>query len=114
MGGFSCQLDDLQLQWVGQNELTLANLSISSQMTDLQNIPLGDGTLQLEKLQLVEYGKPAIEFQNIQYRGQTELIQGLFSNTAELNFDQLLLAGETLSDGRLKLTLNPIHYSLIS
>lgn len=113
MGNFVCLLDSLQLQQTDQSELKLANLRISSRMTDLQDIPLGNGTLQLEKLQLVGREKLAIEFQNIQYRWQTDLTQGLFSGTAELNFDQLLLAEETLSDGRLKLTLSGIDAGLL-
>ncbi|MFK5927752.1 MAG: DUF945 family protein [Desulfuromusa sp.] len=113
MGGFTCQLENLQRQQDNQNELNLTNLKISSQMTDLQDIPLGEGTLQVENLQLLEHGKPAIEFQNIQYRGQTDLTQKLFSNTAELNFDQLSLADETLRDGRLKLILSGIDTELL-
>ncbi|MCK5826161.1 MAG: DUF945 family protein [Desulfuromusa sp.] len=112
MGNFVCLLDSLQQQ-TDQSELKLANLRISTQMTDLRDIPLGNGTLQLEKLQLVGHDKLAIEFQNIQYWGQTDLTQGLFSGTAELNFDQLLLAGETLSDGRLRLTLSGIDMGLL-
>ena len=113
MGKFVCLLDNLQLQPVGQSELHLANLKISTRMTDLQDIPLGDGELQLEKLQLLRHGKSVIEFQDIQYRGQTDLSQGLFSSTAELSFAQLLLAGEILRDGRLKMTLSGIDADLI-
>ncbi|MCD6581577.1 MAG: DUF945 family protein [Desulfuromusa sp.] len=113
MGNLICLLDNLQIQHADQSELNLANLRISSQMTDLQDIPLGNGELQLEKLQLMRSGKPAIEFQNIQYWGQTDLHQELFSSAAELNFAQLLLAGETLSNGRLKLTLSGIDADLI-
>ncbi|NOQ41770.1 MAG: DUF945 family protein [Desulfuromusa sp.] len=113
MGNFVCLLDNLQLQQVDQGELNLANLRISTQMTDLQDSPLGNGELQLEKLRLIRSGRPAIEFQNIQYRGQTNLNQGLFSGTAELDFARLLLAEETLSDGRLKLTLAGIDADLL-
>ena len=113
MGNFVCLLDSLQLQQTDQGELKLANLRISTQMTDLQDIPLGNGTLQLEKLQLVGRERQAIEVHNIHYRGQTDLTQGLFSGTAELGFDQLLLAGETVSDGRLKLTLSGIDAGLL-
>ena len=113
MGNFVCLLDNLQLQQENQSELNLANLRMTIQMTDLQDIPLGDGEFQLEKLQLIRQGKSAIEFRNIQYRGQTDLIQGFFSSTFELNFGQLLLAGETLSDGKLKLTLSGIDAELL-
>ena len=112
MGNFVCLLDSLQVQLADQSELNLSNLKITSQITDLQDIPLGDGELQLEKLQLIRGGKPAIEFRNIQSRGQTDLIQGLFSSSAELNFNQLLLAEETLRDGFLKLTLSEIDAEL--
>ncbi len=112
MGNFVCLLDSLQVQQADQSELNLANLKITSRMTDLQDIPLGNGELQLEKLQLIMGGKPAIEFQNIQSRGETALTQGLFSSSAELNFNQLLLAEETLRDGFLKLTLSEIDAEL--
>jgi len=112
MGNFVCLLDNLQLKRADQSELNLANLKITSRLTDLQNIPLGDTELQLEKLELLMGGKPAIEFQNIQSRGQTALIQGLFSSSAELNFGRLLLAEETLRDGFLKLTLSGINAEL--
>lgn len=85
-GNLVCLLDKLQIQHADQSELNLTSLKISSQLTDLHDIPLGNGELQLGKLQLLRYGKPAIEFQNIQYQGQTDLTQGLFSTTAELNF----------------------------
>jgi len=112
MGNFVCLLDSLQVQQADQSELNLVNLKITSQITDLQDIPLGNGELQLEKLQLKMGGKPAIEFQNIQSRGQTALTQGLFSSSAELNFGRLLLAEETLRDGFLKLTLSEIDAEL--
>lgn len=113
MGNFVCFLDNLQLQLADQGELNLANLKISTQITDVQEVPLGNGTLQLEKLQLIGDEKPAIEFKNLQYRGETDLIQGLFSSTAELSFPQLILAGETLSDGKIKLTLSGIDAELL-
>ncbi len=112
MGNFVCFLDNLKLQWANQSELNLANLSISARITDLPDIPLVNGEIQLEKLKLVRRGKPAVEFQNIQYRGETDLSLGLFSSTAELDFAQLLLAEETLHDGRLKLTLSGIDAEL--
>ncbi len=112
MGNFVCLLDSLQVQQADQSELNLVNLKITSQITDLQDIPLGNGELQLEKLQLIMGGKPAIEFQNIQSRGETALTQGLFSSSAELNFGRLLLAEETLRDGFLKLTLSEIDAEL--
>ncbi|MCK5913843.1 MAG: DUF945 family protein, partial [Desulfuromusa sp.] len=113
MGNFVCLLDNLQLQQENQSELNLANLKMSIQMTDLQDIPLGDGEFQLENLQLIRQGKAAIELRNIQYRGQTDLNQELFSSTFGLNFGQLLLAGETLSDGQLQLTLSGIDAELL-
>ena len=113
MGNFVCFLDNLQLQLADQGELNLANLRISIQITDVQEAPLGNGTLHLEKLQLIGDEKPAIEFKNLQYRGETDLTQGLFSSTAELSFPQLTLAGETLSDGRIKLTLSGIDAELL-
>ena len=112
-GEFFCQLDDLQLQQPGQNELNLANLRISSQMTVLHSLLLGNSDFKLEKLQLVRQGESAIEFQNIQYQGQTDLNQEVFSSRAELRFAQLLLAEETLSDGRLKLILSGIDAKLL-
>ena len=112
MGNFVCLLDSLRVQQADQSELNLVNLKITSQITDLQDIPLGNGELQLEKLQLIMGGKPAIEFQNIQSRGETALTQGLFSSSAELNFGRLLLAEETLRDGFLKLTLSEIDAEL--
>ena len=40
-GNFICLLDNFKLQQADQSELNLANLKISTQMTDLQDIPLG-------------------------------------------------------------------------
>ena len=113
MGNFVCLFDNLQLQQENQSELNLAKLRMTIQTTDLQDIPLGDWDFQLENLQLTRQGKSSIEFRNIQYRGQTGLNQGLFSSTFGLNFGQLLLAGETLSEGQLKLTLSGIDAELL-
>ena len=106
-------LDNLQCQDTGQNRLRLAQLKLSSQMTNLQDIPIGDIALQLEKLQLDNQANLDIEFQNIQYQGQTNLAQDLFTSTADFNFSQLLLAGETLKNGRLKLTLSGINAEIL-
>ncbi|MEA3544930.1 MAG: DUF945 family protein [Thermodesulfobacteriota bacterium] len=112
-GNFVSFLDNLQLQQADQGELNLVNLKISTQMADLQGIPLGEGELQLEKLQLMSRGESDIEFQNIQYRGQADLNQDVFSSVTELSFSQLLLAGESLSDGRLNLSLTGIDAELL-
>lgn len=113
MGNFICLLDTLRFQQTDQSGFNLENLEISTQITDVREIPLGDGKLQLEKLQLIKQGAPSIEFQDIQYLGKTNLSQEIFSSTADLHISQLLMAGETLSNGQLKLTLSGIEAELL-
>ncbi|MDA3902923.1 MAG: DUF945 family protein [Desulfuromusa sp.] len=112
MGEMTGQADNLLLQ-AEQLEMNLSGLAFTSQMTDLQDIPLGNGELQLEKFQLMDHGKPAIEFHNIQYQGQTELEQDIFSSTAALSFSTAFLAEEKLSNGRLQLVLSGIDSEML-
>ncbi|MDX2480876.1 MAG: DUF945 family protein [Desulfuromusa sp.] len=113
MGEFTGQVDSLLLQQAEQLEMNLSGLAIASQMSVFQDIPLGSGELQLEKFQLVVQGKPAIEFHNIQYQGQTDLEQDIFSSTAALNFSAAFLAEEKLSDGQVKLVLSGVNSEVL-
>ena len=113
MGKFKCQLDNLLFQQGDQKEINLAGLKISSLLTNLQDIPLGRGELHLEKLQVAEQGKPTFEFHKIQYQGKTAKGQGSYNSSAVLNFAELFLAEEKLSNGQLKLTLSGIDSGLL-
>lgn len=112
-GTFDCQMDSLHFQQADQTELDLANLSISSQMTDLQDIPLGSGELLLEKLQVDIQGQPAVTFHTVHYQGRTDLVQNSYNSNAAITFAELLLADETLSQGELELTLSDIDAELL-
>ena len=112
-GTFNCQVDSLHFQQVDRAELDLSNLSISSQMTDMQDIPLGSGELLLEKLNVRVQGQPTVEFHTIQYQGKTNLVQNSFSSSAIFTFAELLFAGETFSQGELELILSDIDAELL-
>ena len=112
-GDFICRLKELSLQQGAREVLNLDSLHIFTQTTDLQDVPLGSGKISLGRLKLEQPGMIPIEFQDIQYQGQTELTQGNFSGTFDLNFAQLLLAEEALSNGRVKLTLSGVDTALL-
>lgn len=112
-GTFNCQIDSLHVQQADQTELDLSNLSISSQMTDLQDIPLGSGELLLEKLNMSVQGQPTVELHTIRYQGKTDLVQNSYKGDATITFAELLLADETVGQGELKLTLSDIDTELL-
>ncbi|MDX2494499.1 MAG: DUF945 family protein [Desulfuromusa sp.] len=113
MGELTCQLDNLVLQQAEQVEMNFSGFSLSSQMTNLQDIPLGSGELLLEKLQIVGHGQPTLEVHNIHYQGQTDLDQDTFSSTGTLSFSEALLAEEKISRGELKLILSGLDPELL-
>ena len=112
-GDFTCLFKGLIFQQGTREILNLDNLQIFSQVTGLQEVPLGSGKMSLGRLKLEQPGMIPIEFQDIQYQGLTELTQGDFSGTFDLNFARLLLAEEALSKGRIKLTLSGVDTELL-
>ncbi|MEA3362674.1 MAG: DUF945 family protein [Thermodesulfobacteriota bacterium] len=112
-GELTCQLDNLILQQAEQVEINLSGFSLSSQMINLQDIPLGSGELLLEKIQIVGHGKPALEVHNIHYRGQTDLDQNIYSSTGELSFSEAFFAEEKLNNGELKMVLSGLDPELL-
>ncbi len=113
MGELTCQLDSFVLQQAEQGEVVFSGLAISSQMTNLQDIPLGSGELLLEKLSIVGHGKPTLEVHNIHYLGQADLDQDVYRSTGALSFSTATLAEEKLNSGELKLVLSGLDPELL-
>ena len=112
-GDFTCLLKGLSVQQGSREVLNLDRLHIFSQTSNLQEVPFGNGKMSLSGLKLQGPGMRPIEFQDIQYQGQTELTQGVFGGTFDLNFARLLLADETLSKGQMRLTLSGVDAALL-
>jgi len=111
-GKLTCQLDKLILQQAKQVEMNFSGFALSSQMTNLQDIPLGSGDLLLEKLHIVGHGTPALEVHNIHYRGQSDLEQDSYSSTGSLSFSEAFFAEEKLNNGELKMVLTGLDPEL--
>lgn len=112
-GDFTCLLKGFSVQQGSREVFKLDSLHIFSQTTNLQEVPFGNGKMSLSGLKLQGPGMIPIEFQDIQYQGQTELTQGAFGGTFDLNFARLLLADETLSKGRMRLTLSGVDAAFL-
>ncbi len=105
-GGVVFHLDHFQFKQDGQGGLSLSNLKLMSQITDVKEVPLGNGELQLGSLQITKQNKPVILCEDIHYKGKTELNQGSYNSLAELNIENLLLGKESFNKGQLKFSIS--------
>ena len=99
------RLQQLSLIEPGAGTLQLAGMKLQSDLHDLQGLPLGSGTLQLEQLRLSPAAGDAFALQGLSYQVATAQSGATLSSRVELLLSGLQLGGERFHDGQLVLKI---------
>ncbi|HEY5672175.1 MAG TPA: DUF945 family protein [Malonomonas sp.] len=98
------QLGALELQ-EQQSSLRLSGLALTSQLSELQGLPLGGGELTLAHLSVAAADQPAFDLKGLRYQVASRLDGEKFSSALALTLAELELLNEKFRAAELKLTL---------
>ncbi len=107
-GDLKLLLESLKLVENDKVRIDLAGVNFTSIFREQQGIPLGEGRLQLEHLQVQSAEQVGFGFNGLQYVVSTLLENGEFSSVLDLKIAELSYAEEEFSAGRLRIKLSGI------
>jgi uncharacterized protein YdgA (DUF945 family) len=112
-GQMSFQLDSLKLSETGDAEVTIADVALSSQFTDLQGVPRGDGEFRVGTFALKQQQNPGFELNDLRYSASSTLDDNQLTSGLDLQLATLKLGGEIFTNGRAQLKVRGIDVAAV-
>ena len=107
-GQLALGLDRLEIAETEETEVVLAGLKMNSNFRDLQGLPLGDGTVQIDNISVKARGKQGFALSGLNYAGNSLLEADTLTSGLNLQLTSLELGGENFSDGQLQMQISGI------
>lgn len=101
-GDYDIGIASLQMVTPEAESVTLDDLRYTGTFRYLDGLPLGDGRLQLAKVQASDAGAVKFAMNNLACSVNTTLTDQTLNQYADLTFEELSVVGETCSKGHLK------------
>ncbi len=107
-GDVRLKVQSLELQETAEVGLLLEGISLNSQVLQQQQLPLGTGALQIDRLRIDKAGEQTLLLNDLRYQTHTGLQDDELLSRIELQLAELQLAEETFNHGELKLAVSGI------